>query len=159
MRFLLTLIALMLTTAALAAPFPFDENANAKADIQQTLLNAQTAKLPVLIIFGANWCPDCRALDASIKTEKNAELIAKTFRIVKVDIGNFDRNLDIAAAYGDPQKNGIPAAVIVSPNNDVLYTSRRGDISSARRMSDTAIYEYFRDAAATANNTNGAAKQ
>ena len=104
---------------------------------------AKTTRRSVLVIFGANWCPDCRALDAALKNAKTAALIAKTFIVVKVDVGNFDRNLSVAEQYGNPIKRGIPAAVVLSPESQVLYTTRMGELSDARRMSETGVYDFF----------------
>lgn len=149
-RALVAVIAFVLSGAAHSAPLPYNEAANAKLEVQQALSAARSAKLPVLVIFGANWCKDCRALDTALKTQRNAELIAKEFLVVKVDVGNFNRNLDLAELYANPIKNGIPAAVILSPGNRILYTTRAGELSNARRMSEIGIYEFFRTAAATA---------
>ena len=140
-------LALLFTlglTLAQAAPFPYDEKADAKADLQRALRGAQASGTPVLVIFGANWCPDCRALDKALTSGKNAELMAREFRVVKVDVGNFDRNLDLAARYGNPIKKGIPAAVVLSPKEEVLYATRLGELADARNMSDTGIYDFFR---------------
>jgi len=118
--------------------------------VQQALAAAKASNRPVLLIFGANWCEDCRALDHALKSPRNAELMAKEFRVVKVDVGNFDRNLDLDATYGDPIKMGIPAAVVVSPDNQVLYSSRAGELANARRMSESGIYDFFKSAARSA---------
>jgi protein disulfide-isomerase len=140
-------LALLFTlglTLAHAAPLPYDEKADAKADLQRALSGAQASGTPVLVIFGANWCPDCRALDKALSTGKNAELMAREFKVVKVDVGNFDRNLDLAARYGNPIKKGIPAAVVLSPRDEVLYATRLGELADARNMSDTGIYDFFK---------------
>jgi protein disulfide-isomerase len=128
-----------------AADRPYDPAADAKAEIHTALVEAAAAHEPVLLIFGANWCEDCRALDKSLKTGRNAELIASQFKVVKVDVGNFDHNLDVANAYGNPIKKGIPAAVIVSPDNQVLYATKGGELADARRMSDDGVYQFFKD--------------
>jgi len=138
------LAALALAGGAIAAGLPYDDTANAKADVEQALATAGTTKRSVLVIFGANWCEDCRALDASLKSTRNAELVAKEFVVVKVDVGNFDRNLGLATRYGNPIKTGIPAAVVLSPGNQVLYATRAGELSNARRMSETGVYDFFR---------------
>jgi protein disulfide-isomerase len=153
LRLATLLAATCLAVAALAADKPYDEAADARADVQRALADARGAHKPVLIVFGANWCEDCRALDAAFKTERNAALLAREFRLVKVDVGEFDRNLEIARAYGDPIKRGIPAAVIVSPDNRVLYATRAGELSNARRMNPEGVYGFFRDAAAQAGGT------
>lgn len=133
--------------AALAPPY--DEAANAQHDVAQALASAKAANLPTLVIFGANWCEDCRALDKSLKTTANAALMSKSFVMVKVDVGNFDRNLDLTAQYGNPIKKGIPAAVILSADNRVVYATRAGELSSARRMGDSGIRDFFQNLVAS----------
>ena len=137
------LFALALTVAH-AAPLPYDEKADAKADLQRALSAAKSSGTPVLVIFGANWCADCRALDKALSAGKNAELVAREFKVVKVDVGQFDRNLDLAARYGNPVKKGIPAAVVLSPQGEVLYATRLGELADARHMSETGIYDFFK---------------
>jgi protein disulfide-isomerase len=146
-RLVCTLALAMTAGVASAAGGPYDPSADAKADIQTALAQAAATNEPVLLIFGANWCADCRALDKSLKTSRNAELMSHDFKVVKVDVGNFDHNLDVAAKYGDPIKKGIPAAVIVSPTGQVLYATKGGELADARRMSDDGVYEFFRKAA------------
>lgn len=144
-RTFIFVLSLLLSTLAVAAPGPYDESADAKALLTQTLASAKADRLPVLVIFGANWCADCRALDKALKSERNAQQIEHAFKVIKIDVGNFDHNLDIDRAYGDPIKQGIPAAIVLSPNNEVLYATRRGELANARRMSDTGVYDFFED--------------
>jgi thioredoxin 1 len=139
------LIACSIATAGNTPPY--DESADAKAEVRQALAEASRSNVPVLVIFGANWCADCRALDNALKNSKNAELMAKSFKLVKVNVGNFDRNLDLAEAYGNPIEKGIPAAVILSLSNKVLYSTKSGELANARSMSETGIYDFFSKAA------------
>ena len=148
-KILLSLAISIAAGLAVAADRPYDDAADAKAQIAAALHEAAAAKEPVLLIFGANWCADCRALDHALKTGRNAELMGK-FKVVKVDVGNFDHNLDVTAAYGNPTKKGIPSAVILSPDNKVLFVTRAGELADARSMSDDGIYEFFTKAAAAA---------
>src|SRR5882672_361732 len=144
MRKLLPLVAALTATLAFAAAQPYDEAADAKADLKQALKASKADQQPVLVIFGANWCKDCRALDQALSTGRNAALVKREFRVVKVDVGNFDKNLDVAEAYGNPIKKGIPAAVVLSPDNKVLYATRLGELADARNMSETGIYDFFK---------------
>jgi protein disulfide-isomerase len=150
MRKHLFLIAALLAVTVHAAPMPYDEAADAKADVKQALSDAKKSQTPVLLIFGANWCKDCRALDQALSTGRNAELVKREFRVVKVDVGNFNKNLDLAEAYGNPIKKGIPAAVVLSPDNKVLYATRLGELADARNMSETGIYDFFKKVTETA---------
>ena len=126
-----------------AAPLPYDESADARAAIRAALGTVGAGPRRVLIVFGANWCEDCRSLDQALKSGRNAELMAREFEVVKVDVGRFDRNLDVSKAYGDPIRKGIPAAVVLSADERVLYATKAGELSNARRMSATGVYDFF----------------
>lgn len=144
MKRLLTAILVAFALTCHAADQMYDEAADARADIKQALAEAATAAKPVLIIFGANWCGDCKILDMAINHGASAPLV-KDFKVVKVNVGRFDRNVDIARSYGVPLKNGIPAVVIVSPSNQVLYVTRDGELADARSMGENGLYEFFRN--------------
>ena len=146
-KLLLSLALSLAAGVAAAADKPYDEAADAKAQIAAALRDAAAAHEPVLLIFGANWCPDCRALDHALKTGRNAELMGK-FKLVKIDVGHFDHNVDVSTAYGDATKKGIPSAVIVSPDNRILFMTKAGELADARRMSEDGIYQFFTKAEA-----------
>jgi len=146
-KLMLSLAFSLAAGLAAAADKPYDEAADAKAQIAVALRDAGAAHEPVLLIFGANWCEDCRALDHALKTGRNAELMTK-FRVVKVDVGHFDHNVDISTAYGNATKKGIPSAVIVSPDNTILFMTKAGELADARRMSEDGIYQFFTKAQA-----------
>lgn len=137
------LLACAATLNVFAAPGPYDEAADAKAQIKAALSEAAQAKVPVLVVFGANWCGDCKVLDMSFKEGAAAPLMAKRFRVVKVDVGRFDRNLDIAQAYGVPLKSGIPSVAVLSAQGKVVYATKAGELADARKMGDKAIVDFF----------------
>lgn len=145
-----SLVTALAAPLAQAAAGPYDEAADAHKDVQAAFDAAAKAQRPVLVIFGANWCGDCRALDTALKAPANAELINKEFVVVKVDVGNFDRHLDIAERYGNAIKKGIPAAAVLSPQQALLYTTKGGELANARKMSDTGVYDFFRGVVASA---------
>ena len=143
MSTLLAVLTLVAATAVIAAAGPYDEAADANAQIKATHADAARAKVPVLVVFGANWCGDCKMLDLAFKEGASAPLIAKNYKVVKVDVGRFDRNTDIPARYGVPLKLGIPAVAVLSPEGKVLYATKEGELADARKMGDKGIYEFF----------------
>lgn len=151
MRFLTASLLLAASLTALAGPPAiYDEAADAKAAIRTTLAEAEKARLPVLVVFGANWCGDCRMLDATFKNGPSAPLIAKSFKVVKVDVGRFDRNVDIAEGYRVPLKKGIPAVAVLSPQGKLLYATEGGELADARKMGDQGVYDFFNRVTASA---------
>ena len=148
MQRLAAAVLALAATWALAAPPPYDESADAKAEIQAALVAAEKARVPVLVVFGANWCGDCKVLDIAFKSGPSAPLIDKSFKVVKVNVGRFDHNVDIAETYGVPLKKGIPAVAILSADGKVTYATRAGELADARKMGETGIYDFFAKAAA-----------
>jgi thioredoxin len=144
MKILLALFFGFLAVAVTAADNPYNETADAKLEIKQALTQAAPTQTPIIIVFGANWCGDCKMLDSAMKSGASAPLLAKDFKIVKVNVGHWDKNLDVAKAYGVPLEKGIPAVAIISAKNEVLYVTREGELANARSMGDKGIYEFFK---------------
>lgn len=124
---------------------PYDEAAEPHRDLQNALARARQSGKRVLVVFGANWCPDCRVLDREFHgSGKTAALVRSRYEVVKVDVGRFDRNLDFAKLYGEPIKQGIPSVVVVTPTNQVVYQTRGGELADARGMGADGIYSFFK---------------
>ncbi len=143
MKSFLTLVAgLAVSISALAASLPYDETADAHAELQRGLRDARSEDKDVLVVFGANWCQDCRDLDRAMQGS-SAALLNSRFVVVKIDVGNFDRNLDLAQRFGNPIAKGIPAAVVLAADGQLLYATRAGELANARRMGERGIYAFF----------------
>ena len=151
MRRFLLVAALSLAVSAFAASGPYDEAADAKAQIKAALAEASQAKVPLLVVFGANWCGDCKILDLAFKEGAAAPLIARNFRVVKINVGRFDRNVDVAESYGVPLKSGIPAVAVLTEEGRVIYATKAGELADARNMGDKSIYEFFARVSASAS--------
>lgn len=124
-------------------PKPYDESADAKLALESAFATAKTTLKPVFVVFGANWCPDCRALDQAMKEEPIAGLVSNTFIVVKIDVGNFNKNMDISTRYGNITKKGIPAAILLSPDGEILFATRAGELASAKHMGPSGIYDFL----------------
>jgi thioredoxin-related protein len=122
---------------------PYDEKADAHQQIKAAIAEASKAHKNLLLVFGANWCPDCRALDAQMHKEDLADLIATNYRVVKIDIGQHDKNQNIAKKYHVPLEHGIPALAVLNRRGKLLYAMDQGQFSDARHMSDQSIKEFF----------------
>ena len=121
----------------------YDEKADAQRDISAAIANARKAKKNIVLIFGANWCPDCHALDAQMHNAELAALLAQNFEIVKVDIGRHDKNLDLAEQYKVPLKHGIPTLAVLDSGGHLLYAMDQGQFADARHMSYESIKAFF----------------
>jgi thiol-disulfide isomerase/thioredoxin len=94
-------------------PSPYDASADAKAQVEAALQRARRSGKPMLIDFGANWCPDCRVLAGVLELPEMRRWISAHFELVQVDVGRFDRNIDIAQRFTGNKLGAIPAVFIV----------------------------------------------
>lgn len=125
---------------------PYDENADASAAIAALLANNPAHKR-ILLTFGANWCADSRALESRFQSPALAELLEREFLVLHIDVGQFRHNLNITARYDNPIDQGIPSVVLLDPAGNPLFMNH-GGLSSADRMSDAAIMDFFTHLAA-----------
>jgi len=150
MKMFPTLVLACLAMAATAAGAPYNETADAKLEIRQALAKGATNQTSIIIVFGANWCGDCQTLHRAMTSGTSAPLLAHDFQVVKVDVGHFDKNLEVAKSYGVPLEKGIPAMAILSSRNEVLYVTRDGELANAQKMGDSGIYEFLKRVTASA---------
>ena len=100
----------------------YSESANAAADIQAAERIARHDHKRILLDFGGNWCGDCQVLDYYYHLAPNADLLAKYYVVVHVDIGHIDHNLDIANRYHVPISKGVPALAVLDASGKVVYS-------------------------------------
>jgi len=147
-RFLAALLvaATMPALAQTAAPAPawrgYDEQADARAEIDRARLIAADDR-QVLVVFGANWCGDCRVLDTAMKQEPLKSLIDARFVVVKVDVGRFNRNVDIAERYGVPLKKGVPTIAVLGADGGAVFATSGGELADARSMGEDQLRRFF----------------
>jgi len=142
-KILLLIAAVSVATLANAAPWPYNEQADAAGDIQHALTAAQSDHKQLLLVFGANWCADCRALDQAMHGSSQG-LIGRRFEVVKIDVGNFDKNLYLAKRYGNPIAKGIPSIVVLDADNHLLYSTAAGELANAGQMTERSIYDFLK---------------
>ncbi len=123
---------------------PYDEAADAAADVEAALQAAEAEGKLVLLNFGANWCPDCRALSRAMEDPELAAIIDHRFVMAKIDVGNWDKHPGVVDDWDNPIGEGIPAIVVARPDGEILFATRRGQISTARDMGQEQFAEFFR---------------
>ena len=125
-------------------PDGYDPARNAKADIAAALVKARVDKRPVLLDFGADWCPDCVVLEHTVRTSKVRPVIGR-FRVVAIDVGRFDRHLDLARNYHlDLRTSGIPALVVLSHTGKVRTATNDGSFGNARTMTAGQVAAFLK---------------
>jgi protein disulfide-isomerase len=123
---------------------PYDETADAHQNIAEAVKLAKKSDKHILLEMGGNWCPDCRALGAYLAREDIKAWLDERFIVVPVDVGEWDKNIDIAERYGNPISEGIPALVVLDKNENVVFATLAGELASARNMSGDDLIEWLK---------------
>jgi thiol:disulfide interchange protein len=113
----------------------------AEADLQAALAEARRDHKRVIVDFGGDWCPDCQVLNIYFHQSPNADLVAKYFVRVNVNVGRMDANQDIAARYGVPLK-GVPALAVLDGDGKALYAQNK-EFSDMRHLDSSSLTAFL----------------
>ena len=108
-----TLVALVLTVedvvVAEDTPIPAKESGelylpsdDAMADVSNALNAARESNKLALVVIGANWCHDSRALASRLYQEQLNTLIDERYETVFVDVGYLEKGKDVISSIGPP---------------------------------------------------------
>jgi thioredoxin-related protein len=121
----------------------YSSGADASTEIRDALHDAAASHRRVLLVFGGNWCFDCHVLDEAFHSPEIAPTLDKSFVVVHVDIGQTDKNLDIAKKYDIPLDKGVPAIAVLDSNGKLLFSQKTGEFQAARSMAPEDILSFL----------------
>ncbi|MBT6074610.1 MAG: thioredoxin family protein [Gammaproteobacteria bacterium] len=124
---------------------PYDETADAKQEIADAINLAQKSGKYILLEMGGNWCPDCRTLGEYFVRKDIKLWLDERFIVVAVDVGQWDKNLDIAERYGNPISEGIPSLVVLDAKGNLEFATLAGELATARNMSGDDLIEWLKE--------------
>jgi thiol-disulfide isomerase/thioredoxin len=126
-------------------PYPYDEAADADAQLAKAKARALAQHKLLLVDFGGNWCGDCRVLAGTIDLPQVQAFMKRHYVMVSIDVGRFNKNLQVPAHYGFTQRLvGVPTVLIVDPKSDqVLNRDDVFALSDARSMSPQALADWL----------------
>ena len=126
-------------------PYPYDEAANANAVVAAARAKARREHKLLLIDLGGNWCADCRILAGTMDLPEVKAFVERHYEVVTVDVGHFDKNLQVPAHYGITHRlEGVPSLLIVDPRTDVLMDKDHvSALEDARSMTPQALADWL----------------
>lgn len=151
-----------LATTALATPAPptprysaatdpppstswilYDPDLDAPAAVEAALAQAKVDGKRVLLDFGADWCPDCHVLDAYFQDPRAKAILDKSYHVVRIDVGSFDKNLETATKYGNAIGVGIPSVVVLDADGKKLVDTAAGELADSSRYTADDIVTFL----------------
>jgi len=122
----------------------YDTSADADGDVARAFAQARIQNKRVLIDLGGNWCGDCRVLAAIMELPEVQQFLEAHYVVVSVDVGRFNRNLQIPARFGITQRlEGVPAVLIASPDGRLVNVGHIEALEDARRMTPQDIVNWL----------------
>ena len=124
-------------------PLPYDEKEIESLKLDRFIdLSIDKGKQPV-IIFGGNWCPDCRILEGTLAMPTIKKFIDQHYQIMHIDIGRYDRNMELMNHLNIESKKGVPRVVILDFEKNIVNSSTSSEWTTARDRKQQEIYNYF----------------
>ena len=117
----------------------------ASADVDAALARARQSGKRVLLVMGANWCGDSRALAGLLATYRFVELIERKYELVFVNIGmpssGDGHNLGIATRFGIQELPGLPNVLVLTGEGVLVNPTTATSWGNARSRTGDAIYD------------------
>ncbi len=121
----------------------YTPNLDAHTEIKQALATAAKEHKHVILIFGANWCYDCHVLELAFHRPDLASVLEHNYVVVHVDVGEYDKNMDIAQQYQVPLKKGVPALAVLDSSGKLLYSQQSGEFEKARSLAPEDLLAFL----------------
>ena len=125
---------------------PYDENANAGAAVDAAFARAKKNGKRVLIDMGGNWCGDCIVLANLMQLPELKRFMGAHFEIVSVDIGRYNKNMDIPQRFGAADRvksGGVPSIIVAEPDGTFVNKNDMSALEDARHMTPQGIANWL----------------
>ena len=129
----------------LPLPLPYDGNEISVEEVNKFLSQSIAENKQPIIIFGANWCPDCRIFSGTIDIPKINEFIETYFNILYIDVKRYEINMNLIEYFDIPSEEGIPRVLVFDFNKNVINKSSTTEWRTARDRSSQDIFNFFQE--------------
>ena len=124
-------------------PLPYNGEIYTKNDIENFLVNSISKSKQPIIIFGGNWCPDCRILEGTLQLPTIKKYMIKHYKIMHVDIGRYDKNMNLISYFKIPEEEGVPRILVFDNKKNILNMDSTQEWRTARDRNKQEIFNYF----------------
>lgn len=117
---------------------------DAASQVDAALARSSANGKRVLLVMGANWCHDSRALAGWLETPRFTVLVAQHYELVFVNVGmpqsGDGHNLDIAQRFGLAEFPGTPAVLVLTADGKLVNPDTAASWRNAATRSEDAIF-------------------
>ena len=124
-------------------PLPYNAQIYNGNDIEDFIRTTIEDNKQPILIFGANWCPDCQILSAVLSLPTVKKFMDQHFSVILIDLGRYEINMNLLELVGISQKDGVPRVVIFDKNRKATNLETNDIWRTARDRSPQEIFDYF----------------
>jgi hypothetical protein len=111
---------------------------DARLAIASACQEAAAAGKRVAVVFGAAWCADCDAFAQALGHRLVRPIVDSGYVVVKVSVGNRDKNLDVMGDFGMRVEEGIPAVAVLDADGSLVKAQTDGGFRNAHSLLSVA---------------------
>lgn len=124
-------------------PLPYNGEIYSESDIERFLNSSINKSKQPIIIFGGNWCPDCRILEGTLQLPTIKKYMIEHYEIMHVDVGRYDKNMNLISYFKIPKEEGVPRVLVFDINKNILNMESTKEWTTARDRKQQEIFNYF----------------
>lgn len=129
------------------AKFVFTANENPLKQVETALETAKTENKLTMVVMGAQWCHDSRALAENFSKPSMQKILDEHYVVQFIDVGYLQDHRNIAKKLGYPNYFATPTVLIVEPNTNTLLNYDDVNIwQNAASESFERYQQYFAEA-------------
>ena len=130
-------------TLKMPLPLPYNGVVYSEVEIDNFIdKTIDDFKQPV-IVFGGNWCPDCRIFSGVIELPSINKFFKENYRIMYVDVGRYEINMNLMSYFDIPEEEGVPRVLVFDKQRKILNNSSTKEWTTARDREYQEIFDYF----------------
>ena len=124
-------------------PEPYSSMLIADVDLKKFINLSVEQNKQSIIIFGANWCPDARLLEAVMQLKLIKKYLDRHSNILHIDVGDYEINTELFNIFDKNIRDGIPRIFIMNRKGRNINLQDNDTMRKARELSTQDIFDYF----------------
>ena len=124
-------------------PLPYNGDIYSENDIEIFLDSSIRKSKQPIIIFGGNWCPDCRILEGTLLLPTIKKYMIEHYEIMHVDVGRYDKNMTLMSYFKIPKEEGVPRVLVFDNKKNIINIESTKEWTTARDRKQQEIFNYF----------------
>lgn len=122
----------------------YNPEADAKTEIASAVIKAKQENKHVFIQIGGNWCGWCKLFHKlTTADEELKSYISENYEVVHVNYSKENKNPEVLASLGYPQRFGFPVFVILDGDGQRIHTQNSGYLEEGEGHSKKKVMEFL----------------